>query len=133
MTGCDVIPLSGKACAGTCRGAACGSGRHLWVLASSDGALGLFHKIESGLHRVPLESTDPLQNLREKLLAATQSGALQQLVVVGSAKDIAWTHQLLPPALSGQVVAEIEYPLMAAWFAAAADDEKLIQVLSHIV
>ena len=39
-----------------------------------------------------------------------------QLLIVGSSSDIAWIHASLPMPATRHIAAEIEYPLLPAWF-----------------
>ena len=47
---------------------------------------------------------------------AEDAHAFDQLVIIGSGNDIAWIHASLPAPVTRRIVAEIEYPLLAAWF-----------------
>jgi hypothetical protein len=95
----------------------------------------LFSKQADG-HLKPLESktcegASLVDDVREQLTSAAERGAFSQLVLVGSANDIAWTQASLPIAVSKHVVAEIEYPLMAGWFG-PIDRTKLTQALDYV-
>lgn len=58
-------------------------------------------------------SLDQFQTSIDK---ADHAHAFDQLVIVGGSNDIAWVHASLPRSATRHIVAEIEYPLLAAWF-----------------
>jgi hypothetical protein len=136
MANCDIIPLTTKACSGKCKGGGgCTPESTVWVLAACEGMTALFSKQADG-HLTSIEDkacghASSVDGVREQLTSAAAHGAFSQLVLVGSANDIAWTQASLPIAVSKQVVAEIEYPLMAGWFG-PTDRAKLTQALEHV-
>ncbi len=71
-------------------------------------------------------------DLRAELTRASEAGEFSQLVLVGSANDMAWTQASLPIKVSKHVIAEIEYPLMSAWFSTTSDMDRLTQALEKI-
>lgn len=135
MARCDIIPLTSKACSGKCKGGGCTQESTLWVLAVCEGMAALFSKQPNG-HLKPLEgkgceSTAFVDGMREHLAHAAEDGAFSQLVLVGSANDLAWGQASLPAAASKRVIAEIEYPLIAGWFH-RMDRGKLTRALDHV-
>jgi len=62
---------------------------------------------------VVFSSLDEFQKSIDKAEHAHQ---FEQLVIVGSSNDIAWIHASLPLSATHHIVAEIEYPLLPAWF-----------------
>ena len=126
-----------KACSGRCKGAVgCAPESGVWVLAASQGKVALFRKQADG-HLLPLDERGCRVSsfeggLRNQLIDASEAAQFSQLVLVGSANDIAWMQVSLPVAVSKLVVAEIEYPLIATWFCASTDKGKLTQVLEHV-
>jgi len=94
----------------------------------------LFQKQIDG-HLIPLthESGAPMfVDTRDHLTDASQHGAFSQLVLIGSANDLAWTQASLPVVVSKQVVAEIEYPLIPAWFGGPPNKGRLAQALENV-
>lgn len=99
--------------------------------------MALFRKQANG-HLVPVPEQTPraysLESvLREQLAQAFEREDFAQLVLVGSANDIAWTQSCLPESISKKVVAEIKYPLMSAWFSSDSQTSKLTQALAHVL
>ncbi len=138
MTTCDIIPLApAKACSGKCRGDGCASSPTVWVLAACEGKAALFSKQVDGRLILVLEQGSPVSSfeggLREQLIKASDHADFAQLVLVGSANDIAWTQASLPDAVSKRVVAEVEYPLISAWFGSTSQMSKLTQALTHVL
>jgi hypothetical protein len=138
MANCEIIPIaSAKACSGKCKGNnGCAPAPTVWVLAACEGMAALFAKRPDG-HLLPLASDFPAVSafdtaLRDKLVLASEHGDFSQLVLVGSPNDIAWTQASLPSIVSKHVVAEIEYPLIPAWFGTAASLGKLTQALDSV-
>ncbi len=139
MANCDIIPLAlTRACSGKCKdgGAGCSPQANVWVLAACEGVAALFQKQTNG-HLLPLAREGGhiflfADGLGAHLADALAHGKFAQLVLVGSASDIAWTQASLPMAVSKQVVAEIEYPLMAGWFSSTAEVSTLTQALDHV-
>ncbi len=96
----------------------------------------LFQKQPDG-HLVPLLNDGSnissfTDSLRDRLDNASQHAEFSQLVLVGSANDISWTQASLPASVSKQVVAEVQYPLMPAWFGTSSDMERLTQALENV-
>ena len=125
-----------KACSGKCKGGACKNKSSVWVLAACAGSAALFQKLPDG-HLMPLSHNDSViatftDGLSNHLTTAFEQGDFSQLVLVGSANDISWTQASLPSSVSKQIVAEIEYPLMAGWFRSSADSSQLMQALQNI-
>jgi hypothetical protein len=135
MAQCDIIPLTTKACSGKCKGGGCETKSNVWVVAACEGVVALFKQSEG--HLSPLLDNGSnvssfANDLRERLTNASEHGDFSQLVLVGSANDISWMQASLPISVSKQVVAEIEYPLMSAWFSAPSDMRRLTQALENI-
>ncbi len=108
----------------------------VWVLAACEGMAALFTKQADG-HLIPvLEQGTPVSSfeggLRDRLIHASEHAIFSQLVLVGSANDIAWTQASLPATVSKQVVAEIEYPLVSSWLRTPEDTSKLLQALENL-
>jgi len=80
-------------------------------------------------------SLTPLESFSSYLLLADNPSTklgFNQLILVGSAVDISWMQSLLPDHISKQVVAEIEYPLISAWFSTPANVSKLTNALDNV-
>jgi len=137
MSGCNVTSItSHKACSGKCKNRGCGTKSNLLVLAACEGMVALFHKQSDG-HLLPLLENGSnvssfANDLRDRLINGLEHGDFSQLVLVGSANDLSWTQASLPSSVSKQVVAEIEYPLMSAWFGTPSDMGRLTQALENV-
>lgn len=57
-----------------------------------------------------------LEQFQKSMDEADHAHAFDQLVIVGSSSDIAWIHASLPHSATPHIAAEIEYPLLSAWF-----------------
>ena len=57
-----------------------------------------------------------LSAFQQSIRSAEERHAFDQLILVGSSNDIAWAHASMHPSAAQHVVAEIEYPLLPAWF-----------------
>lgn len=57
-----------------------------------------------------------LDQFQKSIDEADHAHKFDQLVIVGGSNDIAWIHASLPQSAMRHIVAEIEYPLLAAWF-----------------
>ncbi len=57
-----------------------------------------------------------LDAFQQSISNAENAHAFDQLVIIGSSNDIAWIHAALPAPATRHIVAEIEYPLLPAWF-----------------
>jgi hypothetical protein len=74
---------------------------------------------EGGLVPMPQEHSAVFSSLGEfqkSIDAAEHAHAFDQLVIVGSGNDIAWIHASLSQPVTRHIAAEIEYPLLPAWF-----------------
>lgn len=116
MTGCDIIPLANKACSGKCKDGVCPSSPRIWVLAACGGMIAL-------LEKGPQSKLAPLSHGESVVFASLEefqhtmnTSTFDQLVIVGSKGDVAWVHASLPPTATPRIAAEIEYPLLPAWF-----------------
>ncbi len=136
MADCTIAPITAnKACSGKCKSGGCNSAPCIWVLAVCEGMAALFQKQTNG-HLLPLledgtNISSFANGLSDRLSNASEHGDFSQLVLVGSGNDISWTQASLPNAVSKHVVAEIQYPLVAGWFA-QTDWHKLAQALNHL-
>lgn len=135
MTGCDIIPLS-KACSGKCAGD-CTRTSHTWVMAACEGMIALFEKHADGhlelLPRSEGDSVHSVDRLRACLADVSLGGSTPQLVLVGSANDIAWTEALLPETIAKHIIAEIQYPLVNGWFRGSPDLRQLSHALEQVL
>jgi hypothetical protein len=119
MSHCDIMTLpSAKACSGKCKGAACRGAPRVWVVAACEGMISLFERDMQGAlvlqgDQAIFSSLDAFQKSIEN---ADRNHAFDQLVIVGSSNDIAWIHASLPALAMHHIAAEIEYPLLPAWF-----------------
>ncbi len=132
---CDIIPLTQpKACTGKCSGTCKSSGT--WVLAACGGMVSLFERHADGgmtLLRPSDEAITPrVEELQQFLLHASQENKFSQLVLVGTANDIAWAEAILPESMTAQIVAEIQYPLIPTWFREEASLPKLTKALEQV-
>ncbi len=103
-----------KACAGTCGGGGC-SQRSPWVIAAESGKVRVLRKDAGGLQPA-LAPQATLKDMQDVLSHASLSQRMGQLVLAGSAHDIAWLRAALPTVVAVHVVAEIPFPLLPAWF-----------------
>lgn len=137
MGTCDTTPQAARACSGRCKGGGCGEAvaPPVWVLAACEGMAALCSKQPDG-HLIPVIGDEEVSSfangIRERLARASECVEFSQLVLIGSANDLSWTQASLPASVSKQVVAEIEYPLIPAWFDAASDRRRLTQALEHV-
>lgn len=74
-----------------------------------------------------------MDSLRDYVQLAITSRRVGQMILVGAATDVSWTHTILPDAALKCVVAEIHYPLMTNWFRTSADLATLAHTLSRVV
>jgi len=138
MANCDQTPTqTAKACSGKCKGVACGSPK-VWVLAVCEGAGALFQKQPSE-KLVPINGLDDsnglgtalIDALRNRLIRASLYNEFNQLVLVGGAGDLSWAHATLPYEIMNKIVAEINYPLIPAWFRSKDEMGKLASALGN--
>ena len=121
MSGCTITPITtNKACSGKCKNGACGNTPRVWVVAACEGMISLFEKDMRGTF-LPIPQSDQavfasLDQFQKSINQAEQAHAFDQLVIVGGGNDIAWIHASLPESAMRHIVAEIEYPLLSAWF-----------------
>lgn len=57
-----------------------------------------------------------LEDFQKTMGIAEQQHDFDQIIIVGTGNDIAWIHAALPGSVMCHIVAEIEYPLLPAWF-----------------
>lgn len=135
MTNCDIIPINNKACSGKCKGGGCSTKSNVWVIAACGGVVAVFHKQANG-NLVPVMDGSNVsalaEDLCERLMLALERAEFSQIVLVGSANDIAWTQALLPSSISKHVVAEIKYPLISQWFSYPSEERKLVNALENV-
>jgi hypothetical protein len=120
MSDCNIMPIKTKACSGKCKSSLCGAVPKTWVVAACEGMISLFEKTPQGSfspklqdNQIVFSSLDAFQKSMDK---AENAHAFDQLVIIGSSNDIAWIHASLPAPAMRHIVAEIEYPLLPAWF-----------------
>lgn len=120
MADCTVTPITSKACSGKCKSGGCGGAPRVWVVAACEGMISLFAKDTQGaLAPMPQHNQavfSSLEQFQKSIDEADHTHAFDQLVIVGGSNDIAWIHASLPQAATRHIVAEIEYPLLSAWF-----------------
>lgn len=134
MAQCDIIPLTNKACSGKCKSSSCSNAPRIWVVAACEGMISLFVKSEHGILQSPPDKNrifSSLEGFQHFVSNAEMEQAFDQLVIVGSSNDIAWIHASLPATATRFIVAEIEYPLLPAWFGSSGIS-KLPQALQHL-
>ncbi len=106
------------------------------MLAACEGMIALFNKTEdSHLHVISQgkNSISPsLEEFRTFLENAASCGKFSQLIIVGAAHDIAWMRLSLPETLAGFIVAEIQYPLLSAWFRQPPELMQLSKALEQV-
>jgi len=117
-----------KACSGKCKGSGqCGGVPRIWVVAACAGMVALFEKKPGGhlslLPQAGRPVASSLEGFAHHLAAAADDKKFDQLLLVGSANDISWIRHTLPQQASRSVSAEIEYPLVAGWFADASSGQ----------
>ena len=57
-----------------------------------------------------------LEEFQKAIDKADQAHTFDQLILVGASNDIGWIHASLPQSVTRAIVAEINYPLLSAWF-----------------
>ncbi len=133
----NVLPLSKTACSGKCRAGGCASAPRVWVVAACEGFITLLSKMPAGeLQLQPLEDRHVFASLEEfhrYMERAQAAHRFDQLIVIGSASDIAWVHSSLPQHVSRLITAEIKYPLMTHWFKETPPLPHLTQALSTVL
>lgn len=117
-------------------GGACGKPPAVWVVAACGGMISLFEK-QAGGHLALLpcggEAVFPsMESFHTILKQAEAEHRLEQLVLVGSANDIAWMHHSLPPTIAHHIAAEINYPLVSGWFREPAPLQGLAGALKQL-
>lgn len=92
----------------------------MWVVAACEGMVSLFEKDVRGILAPMLRGGQAvfssLDAFQKSIDRAEHAHAFDQLVIIGSNNDIAWIHASLPAPATRHIVAEIEYPLLPAWF-----------------
>jgi len=142
MTGCEIHPIDQKppplkACSGKCgAGSNCEQLKsRLWVVAACEGMISLFEKNPDGrLSSLPMGEHVIAPSLEEFCAYVEQAAhSGKYLVLVGSPNDISWMRLSLPEAMHSRIVAEIPYPLLAAWFHVSSDQHPLAKSLEQIL
>lgn len=135
MSACDTSPNDHKACSGKCR-QSCSKTPKTWVVAACGGLVSLFEKRGDGSLMILSEKSGAvypsIDQFREHLVASSESGHFNQLVLVGSENDIAWTVAALPQNIISNIVAEISYPLVPNWFKGDSDLPQLSKALGTL-
>ncbi len=146
MNNCEIIPFeSAKACSGKCLGGGkiggnCSTGvqsSKVWVIAACNGMISLYEKgKDAHLEAIKFRDDYIISNLKgfsDALEEITSHKNNNQIIVVGSKNDISWIHTAIPKELERNIVAEIEYPLLPAWFKVVNLDEltKTLRSLVH--
>ena len=136
MSGCDSVPIKTKACSGKCKNGMCGTTPKIWVVAACEGMISLFERNALGTLSPPLQSDQPifssLDAFQQSMDKAENAHAFDQLVIIGSSNDIAWIHASLPVSATRHIVAEIEYPLLPAWFKQSSPLSHLTHALEGV-
>jgi hypothetical protein len=68
----------------------------------------------------------------QAIVSASREHRFSQLLLVGSANDMAWLRAALPDTVAKFVAAEIEYPLLPAWFHQGRQGQGLTQALGNL-
>ncbi len=107
------------------------------MAAACEGMISLFEQDVRGrlaLVRHGQSGVAPsLEAFQQALLRAEATRRLRQLVLVGSGNDLAWMHVSLPVEVSKHITAEIEYPLVSAWFLQPLPLDNLAQALERVL
>lgn len=132
MGSCTVTPIeTTKACSGKCLGLCSKTAKSI-IAAACGGRVCLFEKKDGQL--IGLENHtvfSSMESVVELLTNASTKCGIDQLILVGSGNDMAWMHTLLPHEISKHIVAEIEYPLVPAWF--KPDGHGLVSALENLM
>jgi hypothetical protein len=105
----------------------------VWVVTACEGMIALFEKKKDGSFAPRIsEGSAVFPTVEQFQQAIRDADGFDQLVIIGSSNDMAWIHTSLPPAATGRIAAEIEYPLLAAWFKQPPPLAQLAQVLSTL-
>lgn len=122
MANCDIIPLkepASKACSGKCMGT-CSKTPKTWLVAACGGMISLFQKELDGhltlLPQAEGSTFNSMEEFTQSILQSARDRQFDQLIIVGSPNDVAWMRTALPETVAKSVAAEIEYPLVPAWF-----------------
>ena len=133
MCGSKVMPFEKpvpKACSGKCMGSCSSRAPRVWVVAACSGMIAIFEKRGDSLARKYAGGFASLEAFLSAIRAAAENEEFDQLMVVGSPQDVAWVEAALPEAASQRIVAEMQYPLLPAWFTAP---EALTSALSQVL
>ena len=107
------------------------------MLAACEGMISLFRKYTDGhLELIPQggNSIAPsIEECRNYLTDASKKAQFGQLVLVGSANDIAWVQACLPETIVRHIIAEIKYPLVPNWFRTSPQLDGLAHALEHVL
>ena len=137
MTSCELTPpVANKACSGKCLGK-CPSPSSTWLVAACGGMISLFKKEANG--NLVLLSPDgetiapSIEDFALTMQHAAHNQDFNQLILAGSANDMAWVRIALPDNVAKSSVAELEYPLIPAWFKHAGDMSHLTHALENML
>ncbi len=138
MPGCTTpSPAVNKACSGKCRkDGGCDATPHVWVVAACEGMISLFERdMQGALLPIPknghgvFATLAQFQALMDK---AEQAYEFDRLIIIGSRGDIAWIEASLSRPIARHITAEIEYPLLPAWFKQPLPLSHLTHALENI-
>ena len=131
---CTILTTdSGGACSGKCEGM-CTTFPRIWVAATAGGIVSLFEKKSDGILPLPIDEYGVCLQVGEFLSLVAEAGGsrkFSQLVIVGSAADMATMRDSLPVDVAKFIAAEIEYPLLTNWFS-RDDNQDLCQALGAV-
>ncbi len=123
-------------CSGKCQKTACTTEAATWVAAACEGMVALYRKgSEPSLTLEPQSESEPASSLElfcRTLATLEQQQRIGQLILIGGGNDLAWMHRVLSEKTGKYITAEIEYPLLPAWFRAPETGE-LPAALSRLV
>ena len=91
----------------------------VWVVAACSGRVALLEKSRDHLTVIPQGEGNifpSLEDFSKAIRAAARDGLFDKLLIVGTPSDIAWLQMSLPAEAINRVVAEVQYPLLPAWF-----------------
>jgi hypothetical protein len=136
MCGSKVTPFPRpeKACSGRCLGNCHSGAPKVWVVAACNGMLTLFKKTDH--HLEMLAQTEgsvfpTLEVFSHFIRGAVARDEFEQLMIVGSAQDVAWVEMALPEEAARRIVAEMKYPLLPGWFNQAGELTSALERILH--
>lgn len=125
------------ACSGKCRKAACELGAQtVWVIAACEGMISIFTRGSDGTLQCLKQDGASVGTTAGGVSALLENAidhqSCQQIIIVGSASDIGWMHSLLNQKVAQHISAEINYPLLPAWFKGQLDTVQLQHALERV-